>query len=140
MPDTLAADLSPEQRDVFAEIAHQVLESLQQWLDFFEDPKFHSVPFIVLFLDLFAEPGQKKSDLILALQTRTRISHSTAQRMLKDAEEAGYLVVSERVGERGLATELSEALHEHCVAYLSGRTRKALSNLDVLDTLELGEE
>ena len=129
--------LSNEQKELFRDISQQVLDSLQDWLKFFEDTKFYSTPYIFLFLNLFNAPGQKKSDLIFDLQSKVRVSHSTAQRMLKEAEEAGHLVVEDRDEERGLATNLSPALYNHCVEYLSSRTKKALEHVDVSDALDV---
>ena len=120
--------LTSDQQAVLREISDQVLRGLLDWLSYFEDTRFYTTAFIIGFLKVFNEPGLKKSELTLYLEVNAKVSRSTAERMLRDAEEAGHLQIEKRVGGNGLATFLSAGLFNHCVHYLTSRTKASLEH------------
>jgi hypothetical protein len=123
MPDDVAFKdpiVGDQAASELAHLAGDTLGHLLDWLSFFDD-KFYSMPYSMLVLKLFSEPGMKKSELALFLEINAKISRSTAERMMREAEQSGLIVVDNPDGVNGRQLALSRPAQDHCIAFLKRR-------------------
>lgn len=112
--------LDEEQMAAVQQFASALTVSYIDWLSYFEE-RFYSVGFTLAFFRVLAEPADTKASLALYLENEAKVSRSTAERMIRDAEEAGHLVAKDNPKGRGKCVYLGDALFNHCVEYVRRR-------------------
>lgn len=113
-PGATSAKRAKESRkqEFYKHMAESALDTMRIWLEPFS-PKFHSYGYTMMFMKLIISPGMKKSEIALFLENEARISRSTAERFIKDATDAGHIVVNNPPDKAGLEIFLSENLTNH---------------------------
>lgn len=136
MPDSQVEryPITDDQKVVLQEAASGLTDSFSEWLSYFDD-RFYSIGFSLAFFHVFATPADTKSSLALFLENVAKVSRSTADRMIREAEAAGHLVVRNKEGARGKAVFLGDALFNHCIDYLGKRTKPVEANSELLSTM-----
>jgi hypothetical protein len=118
-------ELTSEQEELLRRSAASVMNGALEWLAHFPD-KFYSMGYMLAIMKLFADPGLKKSELALFLEVNAKLSRSTADRIIREANKADIFEVKDNEESVGLSISLTPKYYNAAVTFIGERLLKLI--------------
>jgi hypothetical protein len=108
------------------------LEAARAWRAFSPNPRHHDMSYWSLLSSLFAEPGMNRTTLLERITDYAGVSRSTAERVIRDARDCGFII--DRPAGKEVHYVLSPSASRHCIDYF----RRYMDQAQMLRTLGYG--
>jgi len=116
-----------------ADMAADYVRAIESWMRPLEG-RFYSMTYLLMFMKLLSTRGIKRGELALFLEITSKISRSTAERAITEANKAGHIEIKAASDRRGLELFLSADLEKHFTAIFVQALERSKWRLDRRDT------